>query len=447
MKTTPESAAPTGNKFWIIGLAPGINLGHMWAYVAAAYGTIGLLTYVAIGTPYVLNANLGIPVLSQGRITGDLQLLNEVIMILVFAPIGILADRVGRREVYAAGLLAMGVAYTLFPLATSVGELGAFRVIFAMGIAAATGMLGTIVADYPDNFSRGKLVAFGGVLNGIGVVTVALGFGRVPNWLMAQGFDAVTAGRYTHWMVAALCMTLAVIVGLGLKKGTPVHHGERLPVKELAKSGLREARNPRIALSYACAFIARSDLVILGTFTVLWGQTAAIHDGLDAAQASAVGSRLFGTASVAALLWLPVLGVVLDRVNRVSGVIFCMGLASVAYLSMLLVDDPAVPSAIGWFVLLGVGQISAFMGATVLISTEAPVATRGAVIGMFNVFGAVGILISTGVGGRLFDLVSPAAPFAMIGVLAGLVAIFAVWVRMKAPGDSRAADHSGVILH
>jgi len=447
MKATPETASPPGNKFWFIGLSPGVTKGHMWTYMLAAYGTIGLLTYVAIGTPYVLNANLGIPAASQGRVTGDLQLLNEIVLLLVFAPIGILADRIGRREVYAAGLLAMGVAYFLYPLASSVGELGAFRAIYAVGIAAATGMLGTIVADYPDNRSRGKLVAFGGVLNGIGVVTVALGFGRIPNWLMAQGYDEVTAGRYTHWMVATICMVLAVIVGLGLKKGTPVHHGERLPVKELAKSGLREARNPRIALAYACAFIARSDLVILGTFTVLWGQTAAMNDGLDAAQASAVGSRLFGTASVAALLWLPVLGFVLDRVNRVSGIIFCMSLAAVAYLAMLLVEDPALPSAIGWFVLLGIGQISAFLGATVLISTEAPVATRGAVIGMFNVFGAVGILISTGVGGRLFDSVSPAAPFAMIGVLAAFVAVFAVWVRIRAPGDSRPADPAGVILH
>jgi MFS family permease len=435
MSSTMSSSRSNGGKFWFIGLAPGVTRGNMWTYVWAAYGTIGLLTFVAIGTPYVLNANLGIAAAVQGRITGDLQLLNEVVLLLAFAPLGILADRIGRREVYASGLLAMGVAYFLYPLATSVGELGAFRAIYAVGIAAATGMLGTIVADYPDNNSRGKLVAFGGVLNGIGVVMVALGLGRVPNWLVSQGYDAVAAGRYTHWMVAGLCILLAVIVGIGLKRGTPVHIGERLPLRDLAKSGLREARNPRIALAYACAFIARSDLVILGTFTVLWGQTAAMQDGLDAAQASGVGSRLFGTASVAALLWLPVLGFILDRINRVSGIIFCMGLAAVAYLSMLFVDDPAVPSAIWWFVLLGIGQISAFLGATVLISTEAPVAARGAVIGMFNVFGAVGILISTGIGGRLFDSVGPAAPFAMIGVLAACVAVFAIYVRLRSPGE------------
>jgi MFS family permease len=432
--TTPSTGTP-GGKFWFIGLAPGVTRGNMWTYVLAAYGTIGLLTFVAIGTPYVLNANLGIAGAVQGRITGDLQLLNEVIMILAFAPLGILADRIGRREVYAAGLLAMGVAYFLYPLASSVAELGAYRVVYAVGIAAATGMLGTVVADYPDDHSRGRLIAIGGVLNGIGVVTVTLGVGRLPKWLVAQGYDAITAGRITHWLIAGICVLLAVIVGIGLKRGTPVHSSERLPFRELARSGLREARNPRIALAYACAFIARSDLVILGTFTVLWGQTAAMQDGMDAAHASGVGSRLFGTASLAALLWLPFLGYILDRINRVSGVILCMGLASVAYLAMLFVTDPALPSQMGWFVLLGIGQISAFLGATVLISTEAPLATRGAVIGMFNVVGAIGILISTGIGGRLFDSVGPAAPFAMIGVVAAIVTVFAIVVRLRAPGE------------
>jgi MFS family permease len=435
MSSTTPSARTPGGKFWFIGLAPGVTRSNMWTYVLAAYGTIGLLTFVAIGTPYVLNANLGVAAAVQGRITGDLQLLNEVVMILAFAPLGILADRIGRREVYAFGLLAMAVAYVLYPLATSVTGLSVFRVIYAVGIAAATGMLGTIVADYPDNHSRGKFVAFGGVLNGIGVVTVTLGIGRLPNWLVSQGYDAVAAGRITHWLIAGICVLLAVIVGTGLKRGTPVQAGERLPLRDLATIGLREARHPRIALAYACAFIARSDLVILGTFTVLWGQTAAMNDGLDAAQASGVGSRLFGTASLAALLWLPILGSILDRINRVSGVIFCMGFAAVAFLSMLFVGDAADPSQMWWFVLLGMGQISAFLGATVLISTEAPLAARGAVIGMFNVFGAVGILISTGIGGRLFDSVAPAAPFAMIGVLAALVTVFAIYVRLTAPGE------------
>lgn len=445
--TSPASTPANGNKFWIIWLQPGVSMLNMWTYALAAYTTIGLLTFIAIGTPYILNANLGIPMENQGRVTGDLQVLNEIVMLLAFAPIGILADRISRRSVYAAGLLAMAVAYTLYPLATSVYELGAYRAIYAFGIAAATGMLGTILADYPQDRSRGTLVAMGGILNGLGVVSVALGLGHMPDWFVARGYDAVTAGRYTHWIFALICALVAVVIVRGLQPGTPVHHSARLPVRELARSGLTEAKNLRIALAYCCAFIARSDLVILGTFTVLWGQTAGIADGFEPAQASAQGARLFGTAQLAALLWLPVIAAVTKRMNRVAAVTLCMGLASAAYTSMLLVDDPVQPSAIGWFIFLGLGQISAFFGAQLLITHEAPIASRGAVIGVFNACGAVGVLISASIGGRLFDAVSPAAPFAMIGAVAALVTLFGLYVRVRSPGGAPAAGVVPVIGH
>lgn len=442
---TPEAQ---GGKFLFIRTMPGISRGNMWSYVLAAFSTIGLLTFIAIGTPYVLNNNLGLPTEVQGRVTGDLQLLNEIVLLLAFAPLGILADRIGRRGVYAWGLAAMGLGFFLYPLASSVPELGLYRAIYAIGIAAATGMLGTIVADYPQNQSRAKLVALGGVLNAVGVIIVALGFGRIPKMLVDRGFDTVTAGRYAHWLIAAICVVVAVIVGRGLKGGVPVQRSARKPLGELIRAGIAEGRNPRIALAYACGFLARADLVILGTFTVLWGQTAALQDGMDAAHASAVGSRLFGTASVAALLWLPIMGFILDRMNRVSGVILSMSIAAVGYLSMLLVKDPASTASIGWFALLGVGQISAFLGATTLISYEAPIATRGTVIGMFNVSGAVGILLSTGIGGRLFDT-NPAWPFVMVGLLAVVVTLFAAVVRSRAPGDDRGSGSSAgpVMIH
>lgn len=444
---TPTAASPAGRRFAFIWLAPGVSLLNMWTYVIAAFTTIGLLTFVAIGTPYVLNANLGIPAERQGQVTGDLQLLNEIVMLLAFAPIGVLADRVGRRGVYAFGLLAMSVAYFLYPLASSVAELASFRAIYALGIAAATGMLGTVLADYPQDRSRGALVAFGGVLNGIGVVTVALGLGRLPGWLVSQGYDAVAAGRLTHWLFAAICAVVAVIVFFGLQKGTPAHHGERLPVRELARSGLREARRPRILLAYCCAFIARSDLVILGTFTVLWGQTAGIAEGYEPARASGAGARIFGTASLAALAWLPVIALITRRMNRAGAVALCMGLAAVAYLSMPLVEHPLEPAALGWFALLGIGQISAFFGATTLISHEAPRVSRGAVIGMFNVCGAVGVLVSTSIGGRLFDSIGPAAPFAMIGVAAAVVTLFALYVRVRGGEEAPASGEAVVLPH
>jgi MFS family permease len=426
-----------GKKFlWIIGLAPGISRFHATVFCYASFATIGLLTFVSTGTTLVLNANLGIATGDQGTIMGDLVIATEIGQFLVFGLVGILADRIGRREVFAIGMFVMGISYALYPFAESIAELTVYRVIYAVGLGAATGMLQTILADYPLDRSRGKLVAVGGLFNGIGVIVVTVLFGALaPPALIEAGYDAVTTSRITHGVVAAACFISSVVFLVGLKKGTPGSKKERPPIKELVVSGLTEARNPRIALSYAAAFVARGDLVILGTFTVLWGSVVGIERGMDPAIAAARGAQIFGLASLGALLWLVVLFFFMDRFNRVSGAVFCMALASIGYSSMWFVEDPLSTAAIPLFLILGVGQISAFFGATVLISHEAPKLKRGAVIGMFNMCGAVGIFVSSGVGGRLFDSIGPAAPFVLVGAMNFCVFLLAVVVRIYSPGS------------
>jgi MFS family permease len=434
--TQPAANDEPGQKLMGIWLAPGVSRFNAAIFCYAAFATIGLLTFISTGTTLVLNANLGVPIGEQGTITGNLVIATEIGQFLVFGLVGILADRVGRREVFAIGMFTMGISYALYPFAESIAELTVYRVIYAVGLGAATGMLQTIVADYPQDRSRGKFVALGGVFNGAGVILVTVIFGRfVPPALIDAGYDAITTSRITHAIVALACMISSVLYIIGLKKGTPGSKEDRPPIKELIVSGFFEGRNPRIALSYAAAFVARGDLVILGTFLVLWGSVAGIGQGLDPAVAAARGAGLFGTASMAALLWLGVLAAVMDRFNRVSGAVFCMALASIGYCSMWFVDDPLSPSSIPLFLVLGVGQISAFFGATVLISHEAPKLKRGAVIGMFNMCGAIGIFVSSGVGGRLFDSIGPAAPFILVGGMNFCVFLLAIVVRIYSPGE------------
>ena len=96
----------------------------------------------------------------------------------------------------------MGLGYLFYPFADSVPELFVYRVIYAAGLAASTGMLGTIIADYPQDVSRGKPVALGGMLNGLGVILVAILIGnRLPPALSNAGFDAVEVTRIIHIFV------------------------------------------------------------------------------------------------------------------------------------------------------------------------------------------------------------------------------------------------------
>ena len=423
-----------------VRLAPSILPQHGWTFLFSAFFSIGLVTFVSIGQAYILNENLKIPVSAQGTISGDLVFWTEIVTILFFVPAGALMDRIGRKQVFAAGFVITGLAYALYPTASSIGELTLFRMIYALGIVAITGALSTILVDYPEERSRGKLIAFTGFLNGLGIVILNQFFGALPHRLTAGGMSGADAGRYTHLGIAGIAILCAIAAIAGLKSGTPVRKEERPAPGKLFASGISYMKNPRIVLSYAAAFVARGDQSIIGTFLPLWGTTAGIAAGMDPAEAVKKGTLVFIISQAAALLWAPVIGPVIDRMNRVSALVLCMGLACAGYLSLWLIGNPHEPGAIIFFILLGIGQISAFLGAQSLIGQEAPKAERGSVIGMFNISGAIGILIITTAGGRMFDALSPKAPFLVVGTINCLVMLAGIFVRIHAPGKAAGGE-------
>jgi MFS family permease len=430
------SAAYIGPKRLGLWLEPGVSRLNGYILMFAAYASIGLITFVNNGQAFVMSAVLNLPADQQGTVAGNLAFVTEMVTIALVAPFGILADRIGRRPVFAFGFVMMAAGYFLYPLSQSVEDLSIYRIVYAIGSSAVSGMIGTVSNDYPQEAARGKMVAVTGIFNALGVITVALLLGRLPAMLEKSGFDSFHAIEYAHWVVAGVCVVAAIIVVTGLKKGTPVKHEEKLPLKDLVLSGLRNARNLRISLAYASAFVARGDLVIVGVFVTLWGTVAGIADGLTPAAAGGRAAILFATVQMSATLWAPFMGIILDRFNRVYALTFAMFLASAGYLCMGLIDHPLESKNIPFFVLLGVGQISAFFASQALIGQEAPRAERGSVIGFFGFCGAVGILLATGVGGRLFDEWMQSGPFVFVGFMNFCVFIFGVWICKVAPGPN-----------
>ena len=184
--------------------------------------------------------------------------------------------------------------------------------------------------------------------------------------------------------------------------------------------------NPKILLAYCSAFVARADLVVVGTFFTLWLTQAGLSQGMDSEQAAGAAGGFFGLVMLCALIWAPIMGWLNDRMNRVTAMSLALFLAATGYLATALVPDPLG----GWMfpagVLLGIGQMSAVTASQTLIGQEAPKAHRGSVIGMFSLFGAAGILFITKVGGQLYDEIDPAAPFVIVGAINGLLMLWAL---------------------
>jgi MFS family permease len=135
------------------------------------------------------------------------------------------------------------------------------------------------------------------------------------------------------------------------------------------------------------------------------------------------------------LLWVPIFGFILDKLNRVTGMALAMLLAAIGYSSMGLISSPLDSGVWPAFVILAIGQGSAIIASVTLVGQEASPAERGTVIATNGWFGAIGILIASLLGGYLFDRISPAAPFVMIGIFQALVFVFAIYVRLSAPGQ------------
>ncbi|MDG2244386.1 MAG: MFS transporter [Rhodospirillaceae bacterium] len=418
-----------------IDLADGISAKNGWTLMYASFATIGFLTFINTGQAFVLNANLNMPGDEQGRVTGALAFWNEIITIALAAPFGVMADRIGRRPVFCFGMISMAFGYALYPYADSVTDLFVARTLYGLGTAAAAGMIGIVGQDYPREYSRGKLIAWTGVMNSLGVIFTALVFGRIMfGALETSGMTAKQQGLYTFWSVAIVLLISAWILKWGLKGGVPAEVDKKLPIKQQFMSGITNAKNPRIALAYASAFVARSDLVVIGAFTNLWGSVYGTQQGMTPAEAAIAGVTIFAIAQLFGLIWSPIMGVIIDRVNRVSAVVFGMGFAAIGYASMYFVEDPTNPIYYPLFGLLGIGQISAFFASQALMGQEAPAKERGAVIGFFSGSGAVGILVATSVGGILFDTWMLTGPFIFVGALNFCIFVMAAIIRAKSPG-------------
>jgi MFS family permease len=303
-----------------------------------------------------------------------------------------------------------------------------------VGAAATAGTLATLVNDYPVETSRGKLIGLTSVANTLGTMFMAGVVSRIPDAFSQRGYDAVTGGRAMFLTGAVLCALMALVSARGLMAGTPVQRRARPPLGLLARSVGRALHNPRIVLAYAGALVARSDVVIKGLFLSLWAIQAGRAEGLSPGRAMAQFGTMIIIMYVVSLVSAPAFGWFIDRVHRVTAMIVALATAATGYLSMRFLTSPLDMAMIPLLVVLTLGTGFMVKAAMALIGQEAPVAERSSVIAGSSMCGALGILIFTAIGGRLFDAWGPWAPFVLAGAYQAVLLLFAIIVRVMAPG-------------
>ena len=430
------SAAPN-LKLGPFFLMPGISRINGTSYFLTAMIAVPMMAALSFLQPMILRL-VGVDRAVQGTLSGDLIFYQEILVLILTPFIGAAADKVGRRPLVMLGLALLGVGYALYPFADSVFAMYAYRTVFGFGVAlVATGIV-IVNMDYVQDRSRGKWVALASLTQGIGILIVTQLLRWLPAQLAADGYPETVIARYLFWGCTAACITVFLIATVGLSSSKPAEARERDSILVLIRAGMTTARqNSRVALAYATAFAARGDVLVVGTFSFLWTQQAAEDLGLGVAAGYQRGGMIMGVIQGSALLFALVMGFMLGKIDRVTGVIIAFTLAAVGYTAFGLVDDPFSSKIFLPAILLGLGETSTIIAGNALIGQNAPAAVRGAVLGNFALCGALGILVATSLGGRLFDLWTPGGPFLQMGVINALVLAGALYVRFRSKNQDR----------
>jgi MFS family permease len=161
---------------------------------------------------FIFSEMLQVAKTDQGRLAGSLLTTQQIAALIFFGFAGSLADHLGRKTVLAVAILGYAICLMAYPLAGSL--LALFIIQFFFGVMSTGHIAGTasMVADYPDNQSRGKFVAMNLLVQAaVSGVLVGLVGARLPGWLVSSGMDIQAAGRYTFWAVAILGVVAAGI--------------------------------------------------------------------------------------------------------------------------------------------------------------------------------------------------------------------------------------------
>ncbi|MBF0423776.1 MAG: MFS transporter [Magnetococcales bacterium] len=400
-------------------------------YLIVALSMI-FMTLVLATQPLFLKG-LGLERDNAGFVNANIQVITELVDLLFVGYLGHLSDRFGRIPIMYYGFVLSAVTAAVTPfcleigLALGISGVAVFyvaRILMSIGSTAVWPQLGTLTGDYTTPNNRPMLLAKVGFMTAFGATLVYAILMQLPKYI---GLTLVMM------LSVATAVAGAWLSRHFLEERAPLTQQEQFPFGEVMGL-LRQERNLR--LSFLAAFSSRNDMVIIGLFLMTWFiYFADLLPNVTHAQAAGQAGMVIGFIGFIILVSLPFWGWLIQNLGRVESLTLGMVLSGSGFTAMGLIMNP-----FSWWTFLpalfvGLGQAGCLLAPQTLALDLAPTHMRGSVMGAFNTVGCIGIIFFIQIGGFLFDLLSPTAPFIFTGLANFVIMAYGLWVMRTGSRD------------
>lgn len=441
-------------------LREGVKLSSFMAFLFSAMMAIAGLVFINADQTYIMVDILDYSRDKVGSAAGNLVLADEFLSMAMVSVWGALSDKWGRRWIFSLGLSLMAVATALCPFAQSVFPSGpsyffqsllAFRLLFALGGSASTATLTALIGDYSRDSSRAKVAGITGFASGLGALFAALILSRLPTFftgdsnLAPGGLRDLPNGGVTlvitFTITATLLLVAALVAAIFLRAPPELSTNISIPAKlclpQRIRTGVTAMRDPLVLLAYVSGFVARADSIALTLFIAPWVDKYMTAHGLcppptpntvstRCQPAKRLASTLMSVAHTTILLGAPLFGVLSDKIGSIKAIAIPSGSGLLAFGILSFLKNPRSGLVYGAMAMAGLADIGMIIASMALMASVSAPQHRGALAGVYSFFGALGIIITSKVGGYLFDQVRETAAFSVVAIASGIAFIFSL---------------------
>jgi MFS family permease len=243
-----------------------------------------------------------------------------LVQLVTAVPFGLMSDRYGRRWFMISGMLLLGVASLVYPLAQSVLMISACRAIQGLAASATWSSAIALVADTFPGRDKGEK---------LGIATGVSGMGGIAGPMVGGALSDINF-IYPFLLIAVLSLTMFTYMFFGLKIPRKEKLVEAPPYVETIKKALG-IRNILIII------------VINVLTTIFWGFIEPLMppylSGRFSLSATQIG-LIFGVASLSYAVCQPFVGRLSDRHGRKIFIVTGMALLAAVNLIIPFCGDP-----------------------------------------------------------------------------------------------------------